>query len=1141
MLISGDRWMLGGSLRKLQAHKWPGQPPLPAKTNSIQEVVHRLSEGDFVITRVWAEPGDRDLARVEKVSDDGGGGFLYLVRSLMSGRRWAQHTATRRPEELWPLQAAGVEAMLSSRGVAAAPAIPARRRSGSKDGQVPTAGPGPPGLPTAPPLAPPVSEVVGPPMPPGELAEAFSKVAFPGPFRRYQGMAIDAFEKSRASGRRRAYLVLPPGAGKTLVGLEIARRLGNPTLALGPNTAIQEQWVKQWRAYQPATVEAGDSPDLKTPITALTYQSICNLDSHNPALDEQIAEWQSSLDSAHPATADGNPHHAADLARLRGHARKLVAESGDHEKLLSILHPNGRRLVERIKAAGQFTIILDECHHLLEMWGYLLRALVHELGDGVFLVGLTATPPSEMDAREAVLYQELFGFADFEVPTPAVVKEGNLAPYQELAYLTTPLQQETDYIAQEKTRFEELVTEMLRPDLGTVSFIDWLRARIFERKTKEGVEVAWPRFESDHPELALAALRYCNANRLDPPEGVRLGEAERQPLTADDWVVMIGDYAIGHLRESPDPKDLEAWELIRKALPSLGYVLTRQGIRSYVSPVDRVLLLSASKGVAAIEILGAEARALGPHLRALVLCDYEVAGSELVGNLRGVLDEQAGSAALLLKTLLSDQGSAGLDPILVTGQTVACSRATAAALVPWLVEQEPDLKDRLGVAALFKRGEGDGDGWDSVVDVKPESGAWPPSLYLPLLTRYFEEGRSRCLIGTRGLLGEGWDAKSINVLIDLTGVTTTTSVHQMRGRSLRLDPELPHKVANNWDVVCVARDHPKGAADYDRFVRKHRNYFAITTVGEIESGVGHVDQRLSPFGPPADDLVATVNVEILERSGERDHIYALWGIGQPYQNLPTETVRIRSTRPLGLPAQRLPASASGVSAPPLIRARAVGGVAAGAIALAVGLATGSDVLGILAGAGLGAAGIGSAVVSLRGFAGRLGPSSAVEDLASAIVEALAATGVVDSRLSATMVRLVSQPDGYYRCYLDGAGLRDSAVFAAALDELLAPLRTPRYIIPRYVSAPPSGPLEALTLFARQFGNPRIGATLVYHAVPSVLATNHDRVKAFEAAWNRHVSSGKALYEGDPKAQAIIQLQRGEDPFAVTTQMRTLWE
>ena len=58
-------------------------------------------------------------------------------------------------------------------------------------------------------------------------------------------------------------------------------------------------------------------------------------------------------------------------------------------------------------------------------------------------------------------------------------------------------------------------------------------------------------------------------------------------------------------------------------------------------------------------------------------------------------------------------------------------------------------------------------------------------------------------------------------LVDLTGVTTTTSVHQMRGRSLRLDPELPRKVADNWDVVCIAPDHPMGLTDYSRFVRKH--------------------------------------------------------------------------------------------------------------------------------------------------------------------------------------------------------------------------------------------------------------------------------------------------------------------------------
>src|SRR5205823_2606036 len=177
-------------------------------------------------------------------------------------------------------------------------------------------------------------------------------------------------------------------------------------------------------------------------------------------------------------------------------------------------------------------------------------------------------------------------------------------------------------------------------------------------------------------------------------------------------------------------------------------------------------------------------------------------------------------------------------------KTVACSKATASALTPWLEQQQPGLAGRLAGAPLAQGG-----GWEDVVEIQP-AGGWETGEYVPLITRYFEDGRSRCLVGTRGLLGEGWDARSVNVLLDLTGVTTTTSVHQMRGRSLRLDPELPRKVADNWDVVCIAPDYPMGLADYSRFVRKHRNYFGLTETGEIESGVSHVDSRLSPFGPP---------------------------------------------------------------------------------------------------------------------------------------------------------------------------------------------------------------------------------------------------------------------------------------------------
>src|SRR6185312_10509988 len=113
------------------------------------------------------------------------------------------------------------------------------------------------------------------------------------PFRRYQALALDAFERAHAEGQRRAYLVLPPGAGKTALGLEIARRLGNRTLALGPNTAIQAQWLAQWQDFQPSLVASSADQDLTTPLTDRTYHTICNLGARIPLIEEQAnAAWR---------------------------------------------------------------------------------------------------------------------------------------------------------------------------------------------------------------------------------------------------------------------------------------------------------------------------------------------------------------------------------------------------------------------------------------------------------------------------------------------------------------------------------------------------------------------------------------------------------------------------------------------------------------------------------------------------------------------------------------------------------------------------------------------------------------------------------------------------------------------------------
>ncbi len=150
-----------------------------------------------------------------------------------------------------------------------------------------------------------------------ELAGAFAGTRVPFALRRSQREALQALEMAWAAGRRRACVVLPPGAGETIVGLEAGRRLGRPVIALGPNTAIQEQWIAAWRTFQPVTVDAGADRRLSCGVTALTYQSVATFDD-DADVDEDGRQWAGGSDGP----------------------------------LLERLHPNGRALVERMRTAG---------------------------------------------------------------------------------------------------------------------------------------------------------------------------------------------------------------------------------------------------------------------------------------------------------------------------------------------------------------------------------------------------------------------------------------------------------------------------------------------------------------------------------------------------------------------------------------------------------------------------------------------------------------------------------------------------------------------------------------------------------------------------------------------------------------------
>ena len=60
-----------------------------------------------------------------------------------------------------------------------------------------------------------------------------------------------------------------------------------------------------------------------------------------------------------------------------------------------------------------------------------------------------------------------------------------------------------------------------------------------------------------------------------------------------------------------------------------------------------------------------------------------------------------------------------------------------------------------------------------------------------IISKLFEEGVINIIVGTKSLLGEGWDSPCINTLILASNVGSFMSSNQMRGRAIRKDKTIP--------------------------------------------------------------------------------------------------------------------------------------------------------------------------------------------------------------------------------------------------------------------------------------------------------------------------------------------------------------
>lgn len=989
-------------------------------------------------------------------------------------------------------------------------------------------------------------------------SDPFPTITFRGQLRPSQVQVREVAQQQLSQGERQLHIVAPPGSGKTVVGLYLwAEMIKRPALVLSPNSAIQSQWAARTDLFEtdrPMSMLVSTSPDEPKLLTSLTYQAVTLPRRGDDGLDHAaMSLWEDRLISKgqaqDPAEAkvwirDLKKHNRDYYdERLSAYRKSVRDEAGLAGESFEMLHQSCLRTWQRLREAGVGMLILDECHHLVGHWGRVLSDAMQYLDDPI-VVGLTATPPDGDGKIPADFerYQEFLGPIDHDVPVPAVVRDGFLAPYQDLVYFVRPSEAELRFVAQADDHLEEILQEVTNKpadngdaepvtevapieepeaeetdadDLklfhvgGTeavyqdednpfadlisevevkqetppepespaeVAIVDeaprvkalvpWLLQTLETRRHATSTFKTWSSFHRRDPDFADAARVFLQTRHVELPAEVPpvVLEVPIEEVPQIPVIIPVLDRYVRHgLRRSANAEDRALAERVISGLRMLGVQITETGCQACASPVGRVLAYSSEKAKALVPILTAEMTALGDAIRAVVVTDFEKT-SATISEVEHLLSSEAGGAIAAFRVLVSDPKLDELDPILVTGSSV-------------LVDD--DLSEKFEAAAKEWLSDA---GYDATLTFEAEVGFhvvsgsgrdWCPRVYVEMITDLFQRGLTKCLVGTRGLLGEGWDANKINVLIDLTTVTTSMTVRQLRGRSFRLDPQVPEKLADNWDVVCLAPEFSKGLDDYARFIKKHQNIFGVTDDAVIEKGVGHVHPALTDLRPELlEGSVRDLNRDMLSRVTLRRETRDLWQIGTPYEGNPSHTLEMR--------IKGSPREAGGF--PP--------------------------------------------------FAGTKEPWSS-ESLVQAIGEAIART-MVELKVIKTPPEVVakSRAGGYVRVLLEDASDDDSRLFVAALHEALGPLNRSRYIIPRKLKFVRTNWLSRmLPKMLGQYFEKSEDKTVMVHAVPNALAKNKETVEVYERYWNQYVSPGFPVFALRGEGEDLMReaLKKGMSP------------
>ena len=895
------------------------------------------------------------------------------------------------------------------------------------------------------------------------------QLSFRGRWRAYQRRVLD--ELADHLDNESLHVVAAPGSGKTLLGLEVMRRLGKPTLILAPTITIRNQWEQRLiSAFLPPGSPRPNwvSLDIKSPktLTVATYQALHAAFSGG---NEEVLDEKANEKNGEDGEADGSEGNPA-------HSASAVDET-----------------IARLKRQNVQTLVLDEAHHLRHEWWKALIKLKAELGKPT-IVALTATPPYDVDHAEWLRYQDLCGPIDAEISVPELVLAGDLCAHQDYVYFTLPRAIEAEKLGQ----FHDDVLDFVQTLLGSEELKAALLQHTWIARADEHVNLIL-----DDPPFFSSMLILLREFGVKPPAktlrilGVRYDEIPELTL---QWLETLLNGMLYAYRESFSALG-ESLDGIEKRLRRIGALERRRVCLTNPKAVQKLLASSTSKLDAIVDITRMESERLRSDLRLVILSDY-IRRSDLPDDPTDLRPISRMGVVPIFESLRRT----GLPHIklgVLTASFILIPTESKQLLdeVARELEVDPVHIECCGVAfdERFLRVEVTGELQGKMVG---------------LITELFGRGGITALIGTQALLGEGWDAPSVNTLILASTVGSYMMSNQMRGRAIRFDPGRPHKTANIWHLAAVDPeslteklqhaltgksdrrrvfdqfdDLKKDlGSDVDTLKRRFRAFEGLSFHKPVTIENGFRRLALSDVDWNAHS-VGHIDEIMKGKAADRDSLRAAWRVALQGDNTKPE---MRET----LESNYTPKTLAYRDTIMYLLIQAV--TWAGTIVtqtFRVAQNNRADVYAVLF-FGFIAAAVCTLPLTVKALwlwfrNGSL--EGNMRQVGKAVLETLHEMNVIKTGLA--NMRVASRQDdesGIVYCRIEGATTIERSYFLEAMEELLSPVQNPRYVLIRR---------SLLWRFGRTD----------YHAVPTMIGQKKECAEYFAKAWNAYVGSSELVY------------------------------